>query len=347
MKKILLTSLGFLLFISCGLDDGPPIEEVPAELRISSFDLNKIEVTAGDDVKASWKIQGADKISLVIEPDGELKQELPITDPLSELTRPVLKDTVFRLVATQGPRKIEKIQSVAVLPAEASQGGDPSILIDFNASEKCLRSGQTTKLSWQVQNADSLEFDPVSLMIAPNAFRGEKVVPLQVNTTFKLTARKGANASAFKSVVVRVDPIRYTTTLTEKIVRDHSDVAIDPQDPEHFYLATTTNLYEWLRGVLTNLDVVPRDEFKAVAINQTDPDLVYAAHHEMVRRSPDGGQTWPSVIPVIDLGRPQNIASIAARDHDLIIAGNSGIFHHDSTSRENPTIDLVSQIAGL
>ncbi|MBI1910141.1 MAG: hypothetical protein HYS22_08235 [Deltaproteobacteria bacterium] len=340
--------LGFIFLVSCGIDDGPALEEIPAELRIASFDADQTQVVEGDSVQVSWKVQGYDKATLVQEPEGETKKEIPVTDPFGNLNFALSRSTVFRLVATQGPKKIEAQATVTVVSPQLSEGGDPSIIVDFGASKSCLRAGEATKLTWNVQNADKINIEPATLQIPITWLKGERVVPLLQTTNFKLVAeRLSSGASAFKSVLVKVDPVRYTTTFTEKIVQDHNDLAIDPNDPNHFYLATATNVFEWINGTLTNLRVVPQDSFSAVAVNQTDPSIVYAAHREMVRRSRTGGRTWSAVIPVLSLDQPQAIFSLSARGDDLIIAATHGIFHYDTTYSSRPTIDLVHQVSGI
>lgn len=156
------------------------------QARISKFAAVPQQIRAGQSSTLSWIVENADEVTI----DGIGK-----VDPRQGTASVSPEQTAtYRLTARNRANEVSETVTVLV------ERPEPRILY-FSASPMTIEAGRQSVLSWQTENAESVEISG----IGPVAQNGNASVSPSATATYTLTAR-GRFGQSTAQVVVAVNP---------------------------------------------------------------------------------------------------------------------------------------------
>ncbi|MBS1829296.1 MAG: OmpA family protein [Acidobacteria bacterium] len=171
------------------------------QVRITRFVANPQQIRAGEATSLTWTVENADEVT--IDGIGRVDARGGSTNLSPEQT------TTYKLTARNRGGEVSETVTVTVQRPDAR-------IIFFTASPMNVVAGQSTTLSWQTENADTVEISGVGGV----AQSGSQTVTPDGNTTYVITARNRFG-QATSQVAVRVTPapmpriVRFTAAPAE------------------------------------------------------------------------------------------------------------------------------------
>ncbi|WP_127529482.1 hypothetical protein [Paenibacillus kobensis] len=163
-----------------------------------SMGIQPLVLAQGSTAKLSWKVSGSDQDTCILDPGGIM---LPLSGTDYRLT--VMETTTYAITAFNSKR------NPACLSNETTVSVPPVSIVSFT-SDSTKFEGLPIRLSWNVEYASSVEFDPIELMIPPRETPLRPVDRCEVlpqrSTTYTLTAN-GFNGPVQAKVEVQVIPV--------------------------------------------------------------------------------------------------------------------------------------------
>jgi hypothetical protein len=174
--------------------------------RILRFNGSPLTINAGQSSALTWEVVGANQVS--IDPTvGNVGASGSAT--VSPTTT-----TTYTITATNGFGTVSSTITIEVAPP-----GSPRIL-NFVASPQEVLPGEQSTLSWQVENADSVEITELGKV----DLTGTSTVTPETTTSYVLTAKNAqgeVTATATVTVLTGVRIVNFTASPT--VVRDPGD----------------------------------------------------------------------------------------------------------------------------
>jgi hypothetical protein len=155
--------------------------------RVVSFGANPVTIAEGETSRLSWNVENADQVSITtlgvvaIQGDQAVRPTVTTTYVLSASNRSGV--TTAQVTVTVTPR-LERPR-----------------VISFAANPVTILEGETSRLSWNVENADSVSIAPIGNV----ALQGDQVVTPNATTTYVLSATNRSGVSTAQ-VTVAVTP---------------------------------------------------------------------------------------------------------------------------------------------
>lgn len=175
----------------------------PVPPTIMTFGGDKESIITGDSVKLSWQVEGAEKINLINQADGNPK---PVPGPGGSLdTGPLDRETTYVLEASnvyiatpiRSDPFIIKVSTPTPTPMPT-----PAIS-RFFANPPAIVAGENTTLSWEVTGVDQVSV--LGIGDGLPASQSVSIAPLDT-TNYVLNAANGPSAAKPQSVTVYVTP---------------------------------------------------------------------------------------------------------------------------------------------
>ena len=185
----LLKLIGTILSIALALKALFPA----AVLEISDFDASPEIIESGGSSILSWKVSGADNITIepgigAVSSNGSVSVSPPET-------------TTYKLTAT-GKRK-ERVALRTVTVNEGSQ--EPLLINSFSANPDFIKPGENSVLNWHVTGVSNVTIEPGIGVVEP---AGSLKVSPASTTTYKLTASNGDKEDAvYCTLTVEKNPV--------------------------------------------------------------------------------------------------------------------------------------------
>jgi hypothetical protein len=144
--------------------------------NVLSFTANPTSIALGQSSTLNWQVTNADSVSIsgvgAVAPGGSTSVSPTTT-------------TTYTLTAVKGTQSVTATVTVTV-----TSGPAPTVL-SFTANPTSINSGQSSTLSWQVSNADSVSISGIGAVAAG----GTTNVSPTTTTTYTLTAVKGTQTT--------------------------------------------------------------------------------------------------------------------------------------------------------
>lgn len=164
------------------------------QVRITRFTANPQQIKSGESSQLVWQVENADNVTI----DG-----IGAVNPVSGSTSvSPQQTTTYKITATNRGGSVSETVTVTVQRPDAG-------IIFFTASPMTIVAGQSTTLSWQTQNATTVEISGVGAV----AQSGSQIVSPKADTVYTITAR-----NAFGQATAQV-AIRVTAEPMPRIVR--------------------------------------------------------------------------------------------------------------------------------
>src|SRR5581483_5211267 len=163
----------------------------PQNAIILFFTANPTNITKGQSSTLSWSTQNA--TSVTISGIGSV----PVSG--SHAVSPT-QNTVYTLTASNATSSVTATAAVNV--GTPTTGGGAPMIITFSANPTTINKGQSSTLSWQVQNATTVTISPTVGNVAEN---GSQSVSPSSTTTYTLTASNGQGQTATANATVNVN----------------------------------------------------------------------------------------------------------------------------------------------
>jgi len=180
------------------------------QVRILRYTANPQQITSGQSSTLTWSVENADTVAI----DG-----IGNVDPRAGSTNVApTQTTVYRLTATNSAGSVSETVTVSVQ--------NPAVrIIFFTASPMNLVSGQSSTLSWQTENADTVEISGVGAV----AQGGTTTVSPTETTNYVLTARnRFGQTTSQVSIQVTAVPmptvVRFTAAPVEIVAGETSSL---------------------------------------------------------------------------------------------------------------------------
>ncbi|HEY0841044.1 MAG TPA: hypothetical protein VGD74_12725 [Vulgatibacter sp.] len=190
----LLVLLALPIASACGKAEKDPPATKPADPVIVEFAATPESAIAGEAIRLSWTVEGADSLRLI---DGDADLPLP-ADPLPSGWVEVRPDStrVYILEARRGERRAEAQVQVEIVPPATAQLLASAEVVDF---------GQASTLSWNAPGSTSVRLAAGATVLVEE---GEPSGSIEVNpereTTYLLLE---GESEVLASVTVRVRPV--------------------------------------------------------------------------------------------------------------------------------------------
>ncbi|MBN1140147.1 MAG: FHA domain-containing protein [Anaerolineae bacterium] len=191
-----------------GLSREIPVYVTPVEPQITSFNVDRPTVVAGQTVTLFWQVFDAEALRLQY---GDMEEPL-LGSELERGTRRVTveRDTTFTLIATNSfwPKEVKRTVFVKVLQATSTPVPTP-VILRFDVDPLAILVGETVRINWEVSGADLVNIEPIGNGLPLKGDVGDQ--PL-ASILYRLTAIKvaedGSEAKngAYKEVVVSPQP---------------------------------------------------------------------------------------------------------------------------------------------
>jgi len=162
----------------------------PQNAIILFFTANPSTINKGQSSTLSWSTQNA--TSVTISGIGSV----PVSG--SHAVSPT-QNTVYTLTASNSTSSVTATAAVNV--GSGTTAGQP-LIITFSANPTTINKGQSSTLSWQVQNATTVTISPTVGNVAEN---GSQSVSPATTTTYTLTASNADGQTATANATVNVN----------------------------------------------------------------------------------------------------------------------------------------------
>ncbi len=153
----------------------------PGAPQILLFSANPASINPGQSSTLIWQVINADSVSITSLGNVALTGSQPVSPAAT---------TTYTLTATRGTQTTTANATVTV------SSGLPQV-ISFTANPATINSGQSSTLSWQVTNADSVSISTLGSV----ALSGSSPVSPTVTTTYVLTATRGTQTATASATV--------------------------------------------------------------------------------------------------------------------------------------------------
>ncbi len=171
------------------------------QVRIQRFSANPQQIRAGEATTLTWAVENADEVT--IDGIGRVDTRGGSTNVSPDQT------TTYKITARNRGGEVSETVTVTVQRPEAR-------VIFFTASPMNVVAGQTSTLSWQTENADTVEISGIGGV----AQSGSQTVTPTENSVYVITARNRFGQSTAQ-VAIRVTPapmpriVRFTAAPAE------------------------------------------------------------------------------------------------------------------------------------
>ena len=215
---------------------------------ITQFTATPAEIREGETTDLCWSMENVVQASITNLPGGTV--DLTGDDLVSGCMvgiRPQGTTTYTLTASNDGGEIVTASVTVLVRPAL------PKIL-EFTATPAEIRVGETSRLAWITENADTLTLTNSSGSSLPTSgASGSLDVAPAETTTYTLTASSSAGESVSASVtVVAKPPLPVITSFTASLV-DPNDNVINPGDPVLLEWETNADQHPSLVVSITNI----------------------------------------------------------------------------------------------
>jgi len=170
--------------------DSKQVIKIKSDLDINSFVANPTDITSGDPSILSWTTTAAARVTLTPGDFPDIKVNDSVT------VRPKLTTTYTLTAFGEGPN-ISKQVTVQIPPPH---------IVDFKADPTKVDAGDMVTLSWEVQNANTVNITPGDYNNLP--LKSSMPVQVSKDTTFILTASNFGQQSATSPVSVAINPVK-------------------------------------------------------------------------------------------------------------------------------------------
>ncbi|HUQ92225.1 MAG TPA: OmpA family protein [Bryobacteraceae bacterium] len=181
-----------------------------AQVRILRFVAAPQVINSGQSATLSWSVENADTVT--IDGIGNVDARAGTTNVAPTQT------TAYRLTATNRAGSVSETVTVTVQ--------QPSVrILFFTGSPMTISAGQASTLSWQTENADSVEISGIGTV----AQSGTQSVSPTATTIYTLTARNRFGQSTAQ-VSIQVNPppmprvVRFTAAPVEIVAGEQSSL---------------------------------------------------------------------------------------------------------------------------
>ncbi len=187
-----------------GLCQAPP----PGSPRVLVFGVVPLTVESGETVRISYSVANADSVVVTVtEANGDASVIVSSTDDFTGIaTTSLMSDARLELVARKGDMVATASQEVEVT------GDEPLAITSFDATPNVVNPGQTTTLSWTVDNGvGRVRISTLAdnrVVVANGLLNGTFDTTVEASTIFVLSVqgRGGQRAQAQAQVSVRRPP---------------------------------------------------------------------------------------------------------------------------------------------
>jgi hypothetical protein len=180
------------------------------QVRILRFQGQPQQIRAGETAVLNWQVENAETVSI----DG-----IGNVDPRGGSTNVAPNETTtYRITARNRISEVSETVTITVVRPDVR-------ILFFTASPMNVQEGGSTTLSWQTENADSVEISGVG-GVAQN---GSQIVTPTGNTTYTITARNRFGQTSAQ-VAVQVTPrpmpvvVRFTAAPAEIVAGEQASL---------------------------------------------------------------------------------------------------------------------------
>lgn len=186
----------------------------PVQPRVVYFRATPDRPLIGSEVTISWRVEGAERLTLSYEGIEETLQDEELVS--GSRTQVLNRDTTFTLIASNrfNPEGVKEPLTIALWVPTATPTPTPTpiptpVIERFDVNPVEITAGETVRLSWQVTGADTVTINPLGGEFLLQGDIGDQPTTL---TTYRLTARKiapdgtEAKNSASSQVFVKPPP---------------------------------------------------------------------------------------------------------------------------------------------
>ncbi len=215
---------------------------------ITQFTATPAEIREGETTDLCWIMENVVQASITNLPGGtvDLTGDELVSGCMAGV-RPQGTTTYTLTASNDGGEIVTASVTVLVRPAS------PKIL-EFTATPAEIRVGETSRLAWVTENADTLTLTNSGGSSLPtNGASGSLDVAPAETTTYTLTAASSAGESVSASVTVVVKPpLPVITSFTASLL-DPNDNVINPGDPVLLEWETNADQHPSLVVSITNI----------------------------------------------------------------------------------------------
>ena len=197
MRKLIPFILLILLFtVGCGIN----LSTLTQPAAINSFGASPATISAGESSTLSWTVTGATTVSIDQGIGNVALSGSRVVNPNST--------TVYTLTATNAAGSVTATAQIIVSGTPPAPTPSPTptglpVINYFTASPSSISPGDSSTLSWDVDNATSVNIDNgVGLVIST----GARVIFPMMSTNYTLTATN-STGSSMKSTTVLVGTV--------------------------------------------------------------------------------------------------------------------------------------------
>ncbi len=133
--------------------DNPDTPEETTEV-VLTLKADKTEISSGDEINLSWKIQNVFKV--VLYGNGEKILDVSILNAKSAVVKPTANIEYSLIGFDKDGKKVESKVQVTVTPLEESTNDEEVIIKEFRVSDDEVKPGDIVIVTWDVENADTV-----------------------------------------------------------------------------------------------------------------------------------------------------------------------------------------------
>lgn len=182
----------------------------PINPVIHHFTVNPESIVAGNNARLSWEVSNAERIEVNYYYDGSVRSHnrpgsIGISERWGNTMTIMPSETRKYFLIAYGPDEKQWLKETIILKVEQPASGpiDLPTINYFSAVPKSITSGDSSKLSWEVLNADTVAITAVSLKTKVSS-AGSMAVSPSATTTYTLTATNTAGSQT-QSITVTVE----------------------------------------------------------------------------------------------------------------------------------------------
>ncbi|MEJ2738408.1 MAG: hypothetical protein P8105_00945 [Dehalococcoidia bacterium] len=190
-------------------DEGPSETIIPAELPyINYFTAEPAIISSGGSSTISWDVSNAESVIVTY---GTSMEMVP---PAGTATASPSSTTTYTLTATSGDSSVSATVTVAVeAGGTTAPAVDLPVINSFSASPTTIESGDSTTLSWNVSNADTLTLGGGPKTSTLSHLSASTDVSPSATITYTLTATNSSGSDTATVTVTVTAPAEQTTVL--------------------------------------------------------------------------------------------------------------------------------------
>ena len=197
------------------------VQTVDTPPSVTSFAATPDTLIEGESSTLAWQVTGTEPVTIVIT-DGDGTEITSSTNLTGTMMVTPVATTTYTLVATNSAGSDMAMESITVNPPMGAR------VVDFSAEPTDIAPGQSSVLSWTVENADRVVVTSGGMTLSDStALTGSLTVMPMMTTAYELTAfNANGNANGAETITVTpIQPIIDSFTATPDLVAA-GDVAV-------------------------------------------------------------------------------------------------------------------------